>query len=706
MRAELNPRGTLVTSLSTLGRGDPLARFAKARDALGDNLFAAAFELGRLVPESAPGSLSSAVLALGCACLWTGARGSTRIPIGEERQGALHEALAALSIPDAERAAVFRMVKEGADRGAASALFGQPGDFRPFVVSGGAVYTERMWRLEGSIAERLRARLGSGPLPVVAATERHVSDVLARHATRDDRPIVLSAEQRWAMVAAAFQHLTIVSGGPGTGKTSIVVSMLRLLVRLGVDPSAIALAAPTGKAANRLEESIVGYLRAIAAPAPEDTRLLEARLQPATLHRLLGYSQRRGTFQHHAKNPLAAAVVIVDEASMIDLALMDHLLRAVAPDARLVLLGDAEQLPSVDAGAVLRDLVPAKPRRPPRPWDALVPEPAVTPGEVRDLRDTGAVRMTHSYRMDESDPDGRAIYLVSLAVRSGVLPEVVTTAPLAGNAGNAGSPGAALVARGRPEDVEFRGAEIFDGDADARRAFLARWFDERFVRIDGFLEHVAHVYTLTAEGALGDSDAARLRRLQRTLQSSRVLCLYRHAADEAGVRAVNATVARALAALRDDDDAEPGPLQPGTPVLMTQNDYALGLFNGDTGVAVLTRAPGRSAPSVRLAFEVRGALRFFERAGLEGRVEPAWAMTVHKAQGSELEHVALMLPRLESAAESGETRSLLCREVVYTAMTRAKRSITIVGGRDALDEAVRRGIERESGLADPGRWAV
>lgn len=697
MRARLNPMGTLVASLATLGHGDPLAPFDAARDALGDDLFAGAFELSLLVPAAAAG-LRPAVLALGCACLWTNAQGSTRLPIGTQSAGPLHDALAALAVPEGARRSVFRLLQRDADPGPAAALFGGPADFRPFVLSGGAVYTERMWRLERSVAERLRARLAADPLPLHPATEGHLRDVLARHAVRDGGAIALSAEQRWAMVAAAFQPITIVSGGPGTGKTSIVVSMLRLLVRLGVDPSSIALGAPTGKAANRLEESIAGYLRAIVDPAQEDARLLDAHLQPATLHRLLGYSERRGTFQHHARNPLAATVVIVDEASMIDVALMDRLLRAVSAGARLVLLGDAEQLPSVDAGAVLRDLVPVEPRRPPRPWDALVPEPTVTPGGASDLRDRGAVRLTHSYRMDASDPDGRAIYLASLAVRSGALPEIVTTVPVDG------THRPALVARARPEDVRLRGAELFDGDAEGRRALLVRWFDERFARSEGFAELVTRVYAFGAEGALGVEDEARLRHLDRVLQSSRILCLYRHGADDAGVRAVNGVVGRALSRLRDDDEPTPGGLQPGTPVLMTQNDYTLGLFNGDTGVAVLTRTPERQAPSVQLAFEVRGALRFFERAGLEGRVEPAWAMTVHKAQGSELEHVALVLPRVESLSKAGEARSLLCREIVYTAMTRARRSMTIIGGEGALAAAVNRGMERESGLADAAEW--
>src|SRR5690606_38992691 len=144
----------------------------------------------------------------------------------------------------------------------------------------------------------------------------------------------------------------------GTGKTSIVASILRASVQMGLAPDAIALAAPTGKAANRLTSALQGYLHSIEAPLPTDDGLRAASPQAQTLHRLLGYSTRRGSFRHHGGYPLGYALVIVDEASMIDLGLMMRLMRALHSATRLVLLGDAEHHPSVDAGAVLRDLVP------------------------------------------------------------------------------------------------------------------------------------------------------------------------------------------------------------------------------------------------------------------------------------------------------------------------------------------------------------
>jgi exodeoxyribonuclease V alpha subunit len=200
----------------------------------------------------------------------------------------------------------------------------------------------------------------------------------------------MSDEQREVVATSARAGLTVVSGGPGTGKTSVVVAILRLMVRLGIDPAQITLVAPTGKAAYRMGECIGESLTRIEHRDDVDQALLDAHLEPATIHRMLGYSPDSGRFRYHRNHPLSADVIIVDEGSMLDVTLMDRLTSAIQPGARLILLGDANQLPSVAAGSVFRDLVssPADqssplaaasmPKQPPGDQFCLLPDRSTT----------------------------------------------------------------------------------------------------------------------------------------------------------------------------------------------------------------------------------------------------------------------------------------------------------------------------------------
>ena len=439
-----------------------------------------------------------------------------------------------------------------------------------------------------------------------------------------------------------------------------------------------------------MEDAVGSYLTQILDRAPDDDTLLARRPAPTTLHRLLGYSPSRDRFTHHARNPLTHAVVIVDEASMIDLALMSQLVRAVGPHARLVLLGDAEQLPSVDAGAVLRDLVPSTLRPPARPWDALLGAPADVATPSDDLRAHGAVRLTRSYRMKDSDPAGRSIFLVSKEVREGRVPPVVA----------APQPAAHLVARTSAAEVRFFGVELFDGPAPERDAFLGRWFTERVAPTGDVARALQRTWPIDGRTFAGAEHAA-LGELDGQFKRARILCL---------TRRLTARLNTQLAALLRELVGSEAPLRErflaGTPVLMTQNDYQLGLFNGDQGTALWVQRAGETAPRLRYVFQVKGAYEVFEPGALGAQVEPCWAMTVHKAQGSEFDHVALVLPAEAELANGGDAATLACREVVYTAMTRARTSVTVLGTPGALQASVERSLQRWSALSDPAYWAL
>ncbi|HEV8119016.1 MAG TPA: AAA family ATPase, partial [Thermoanaerobaculia bacterium] len=371
-----------------------------------------AWEIAKLAREASPGQ-KSAVLTLALAVLIAARQGSTRFPLGgagspSRDQAHLDALMARLGISGADLEAVRTLLEEARNSGASSpagpmaGVLGRPGEYAPLIVEGGYLYAQRMLFYEDRLSASLRARMKAPALEVSASEiEQAIAHILALPIFQNGEPVRLSEEQQSALGAALSLPLAVVSGGPGTGKTSVVLSILRALVRLGVPVEAIALAAPTGKAANRMEESIRKGLSSIPNREAPDQALLAGFPEPRTIHRLLGYIPAAGRFRHHENNPLSQRVVVVDECSMIDLFLMDQLMRSVAPRARLILLGDADQLPSVEAGAIFRDLIPAR--------DA----PAADP------RNRAVVRLTRSYRMDPSGPAGGAILQAAAAVNAG-----------------------------------------------------------------------------------------------------------------------------------------------------------------------------------------------------------------------------------------------------------------------------------------------
>ncbi len=482
------------------------------------------------------------------------------------------------------------------------------------------LYQQRMLVAEGRLAVSLAARRAEMDGPVDAAVEA----VNAQPAG-----FALSQEQAHAVASAARHSLALVSGGPGTGKTSIVVALLRTFVRLGVAPAEIALAAPTGKAADRMGEAIREGLAMLTAPEEADATLLEQAPRPSTLHRLLGHHPRRDTWRHHANHLLPHRVVVVDECSMVDVFLMGRLLAAVRSDAHLVLLGDADQLPSVAAGAVFRDALDALPDR--------------------------RVRLTHSYRMRAEDPAGREVLTLANTVNEGV--------PAAWNA----------VPSRELDALAYAGVEHLDGDA---RPFLRRWFRDRAVLPDRLRTRTWRT-----------DDHADLDLVFAHLGAARVLCVTR--GYETGAERVNARL-HALAAAEARQPAAI-PLLVGEPVMMLHNDYDRRLFNGDTGVVLF--APHTDGPRPRAFF--RGGpdgYRSFALATLSGRLDLCYATTVHKAQGSEFDAVALVLPENDGP--------LLTRELLYTAVTRSRRSVVVVGARALVRRATERGVLRYSGLAE------
>lgn len=514
----------------------------------------------------------------------------------------------------------------------------------PLVFDGEArLYLRRYWQYQNTLASSLRRRAVAA-LPL--DTARLGADV--RRLFGHSEGTVADPRQMLAAVVAAARRLTVISGGPGTGKTTTVVRVLALLVEQALArseaPPRIMMLAPTGKSAARLSESVTGSVASLpCSDAVKAALPLEAR----TLHRALGYLPHTPTrFRHGPQDPLPADVVLVDEASMVDLALMAKLVAAVAPEARLILIGDKDQLASVEAGAILGDICNTDHAHAySGPFGAVLQDVL---GEAASSLPLGGpdttgpwdcvVELTHSFRFAADEGIGR----FARALREG--------------------DGAEALAQLRRDDPAVSMVPLHDDDA--LEAIL------RPAMLEAFSDYLA-----------ASDPEARLD----ALGSYRLLCAHRRGTF--GTDRLNLLIEDILSRAGRIQRSDAGPNYDGRPIMITANDYQLGLYNGDVGVI------GRDGSRLRAYF--RGADGTLRAPLLPSRLPPhetVFAMTVHKSQGSEFDRVGLLLPPALSP--------ILTRELIYTGVTRAKSAVRLYGTPEVLEQSVARRVERASGLRD------
>jgi exodeoxyribonuclease V alpha subunit len=533
--------------------------------------------LGSLAGESEESVLLAAALAvraarLGSVCLDLSAAPSQIFP--ELDPGADPAAIPDLPWPDPEQWLAALASSPLVDAGPA-----REGGM-PLQLAGGLLYLDRYWRQEQLVAAELTSRASRSGFAPPPLDHSRLDAALVRlfPATEGDE----NGKQREAASAAARRWLTVLAGGPGTGKTTTVARVLALLADQPGPAPHIALAAPTGKAAARLTEAVRDAIAAL--PAEDQSRLGE--LSATTLHRLLGFRPgSRSRFRHHAGNRLSHDVVVVDESSMISLTLMARLLDAVRPDARLVLVGDPEQLASVEAGAVLGDIV-----------DAAADASSLESAQI----DTGIVVLERSWRFKGQ------IAELARAIQAGdadVVLEVLRTPAV---------------------DVSFVEVDPVTAQRAAGAGPLA-----------GLREDVVGAARKLIEAArIGDPSAALTH-----LSAHRLLCAHRqgpYGADRWGTE-LERWIDAAMMVHRSG-----GEWYAGRPLLVTANDYEVQLFNGDTGVIISDGEGGVTAAFGRPADPV------LVRPARLGAVQTMQAMTVHRSQGSQFERVSVLLPALGS----------------------------------------------------------
>ena len=563
----------------------------------------------------------------------------------------------------------------------------------PFVLDGDQLYMDRYWRYQGKLARALRDR-AEAPMftPENPALLQAGLKSLLRPLDDEGKPLpedpTALDRQRLAAAVAALRRLTVLSGGPGMGKTyTIRVVLVLLYVQWkaralkvpGLPPLDVALAAPTGKAANRMKESlgegleefIKGLEPALGALAdPEDLRLFLTGMSTFTLHRLLGWQSRSPTsFRHNADNPLPQQVVVVDEASMVDLALMAKLVDAVGPDARLLLIGDRHQLASVEAGTVLADIcgdTGPESLSLSRPFAGELKKQCgldveQAGAELNEERGTGdCIVQLNKYHRFKGDSGIGAFAKACLADK----PEEATAVLL----DSAGYPDVSLTEHGE-------------------RGLLTDPVQEAILA--GYRPYLK----LLADGPKKDEpEQAFHRRVLEALDSFRVLCVHRKG--RLGVTGLNKAIEELL--LKDKKVKSFKPRSGnyhGQPIIVHRNDYAVGRFNGDVGL-VLRRKQGvtdeRRRRRLWVAFPGPGKTVEYLSPSRLPEHQTVFAMTIHKSQGSQFNHAMVVLPTQQSP--------ILTRELIYTGVTRAARKMTMIGDKDLLVEALKKQVTRASGL--------
>ena len=528
----------------------------------------------------------------------------------------------------------------------ASPTVGRPGEICPLILDDkNRLYLHRYWDYESALSESIKQRVQA---PVNDLNFQSLKRTLDRLFPGSDRQ-----EINWQKIAAAvacLKHFSVITGGPGTGKTFTVTKVLALLLEQSPGQKLqIYLAAPTGKAAARLKETVEEAKSQLNC---HDS--IKAAIPPEvfTIHRLLGPITGSPYFRHNHENPLMADVVVVDEASMVDLALMAKLLEAVPEQARLILIGDKDQLASVEAGSVLGDIcdrnvmhgfsVPFM-KRIKEVTGVDLGHRAQTSGAQSGLQDASVV-LQKSYRFTA----GSGIGDLSRAVNR--------------------------------EDTETA-FQLLADENDNAITWQALKADE------GLFENLSHQIVSGYQSYLkAGNPASALQRLQRF----KILCALN--IGPLGVQAINKLAEQVLRRqnLIQPDAAPENPWYAGRPVLITRNHYPLGLFNGDIGVTLPDPETADHQLAVFFAGD-SGEVRRFQPYQLPEHTT-VYAMTVHKSQGSEFDEVLFILPDSDFP--------ILTRELIYTALTRGRKKIAIWGTRSIITKAIARQIERTSGLRD------
>lgn len=492
---------------------------------------------------------------------------------------------------------------------------------KPLMFRDGYLYTNRTLTSEIDLANNIK-RLINKPSSDIDSYDIDMSCYSLDHNQLD------------AILLAIHSKLTLITGGPGTGKTYIGAIIIASLIHyLNIDIDKIAIAAPTGKATQRIGNAIKDIWHKLDHSI-SDTDYPE----PKTLHRLLLWQPEKLRFYHNENNPISAKVVLIDEASMISQELMNDLLKAIQCDTRIILMGDIDQIPSIDSGCVFRDMV------------AIL------------KRNTKHLTINHRIRNN--------IYSKQI--------------PSLANAINTGDQDLLLNLLNKINNDKQNINSVKIIEESSSNIFLKKWFDDLILNFSDFQTLINRHYYY--DGNWGNNDENAIDKILTQLNKFRILCVMKN---NAGLRCVNNINILLHHYMLDYTSSHINvPFCYGEPAIVTKNNYKQELFNGDCGVILKVILQNELKPA--LVLPKKNGFHAISIKHLQSRIDLSYAMTIHKAQGSEYDNVAIMLPKYNHPG--------LTRELLYTAVTRARKSITLYGNAEQILWAARNNVERDTGL--------
>jgi len=545
-----------------------------------------------------------------------------------------------------DRSIVIPKLNVWTDKIANCNAVGKPGDSKPLILdSKNRLYFYRYWEYEKMIADTIKERLQSKIENIdYQKLKQSVNRIFSNH-----RPNELDM-QKVASIVAVLNRFCVISGGPGSGKTTTVAKLLALLIELSGDNGIhIVLCAPTGKAAASLSNTIRSIKSDLRC---HDTVKMAIPEEAFTIHRLLISITGSPYFRHNKDNPLKADVILVDEASMVDVALMAKLFNSIQKFTRIILVGDKDQLSSVEAGSAL--------------------------GDICNRETVTRVSKDTLDAIDQFLKDKETHFPHVLERQKGLREHIIV-----------------LDKNYRFDEYSGIGGfsrAVNDGDCEAALSHLIdsndkgidlKEVNDRKTLYEALKEKIVDMYTpyLTADDPY---------KAVKLFNQFKVLCALRSGIF--GVDSINQFIQKILYenGLIQFDEQEPDSMYKGRPIIITHNDYSLGLFNGDIGI--ILPEFGSKTGDLRAIFPInRSEIKHVPLHRLPGH-ETVYAMTIHKSQGSEFNDVIIILP--------DNYYPILTRELVYTGITRAIRSVSIWGKKEVLKEAISKKIERTSGLRD------
>lgn len=517
----------------------------------------------------------------------------------------------------------------------------------PFVLQGNNLYFQRMWQYEKQVAKYFAS------LQHNDAIEPKLIKKLLLMLFPESRPLDQIDWQKIAVISALTQKIAIISGGPGTGKTTTVSKILAAIVALHLgkvqsknSPKLrIIAAAPTGKAAARLTESLAFAIETLTVSSEIKSYL---PIEAITLHRLLGANSNGNKYRYHKKNPLSVDILLIDEVSMVDLPMMAHVIDALPHECRMILLGDKEQLSSVEAGAVFGDLCELIDQGYSQQYVKLINEitgyQLVAKQQHATIADSVCL-LQKSYRFDDKSGIGTLASLIKEGKHSAVL---------------------ALFDKQQYQDVAFH--DLSDNHSYQKAINLS---------VDGYKPYLSEI----------KNQPNNVKGILKSFSQFRLLCAVREGVF--GVQGLNRVIEHAFRQNGMIELQKQDAWYVGRPVMILRNSFSLGLFNGDIGITLPSLD---EQDRLRVYFLLpSGEIKGFSPLRLPEH-ETAYAMTIHKSQGSEFEKINIILPN--------EYTSLLTRSLLYTAVTRAKKHVTIYSSDKILDRIIRSKTYRQSGLLE------